>query len=810
MSKVALLAVLAAASVGADDRGLPGAADLGPRPEGRGAPFDAGDRYPSPWGDRVLLRQPGRWVITFREAPNPEARLEAARSAAKVGGDDLAQRRLYRNMMLVEERGPSRSMTALRSALEQTGDPVVINPYFIDPESGLGNALTDELIVRLKPGVDAKDYFGPAQRVRPLLLNGPEYIVALTNASHAFVLAEVARQAADPRVEWAEPNMVSEMRTQYRPNDLLFGDQWHHDHIGQNGAQPDEDVRTPQAWDIVRGGSNTIVIAILDDGVEWTHPDLAANVFTNIGDNDNDGLDDDGNGVIDDAVGYDFLLGANVALPQTTNDNHGTACAGMAAAVGHNNRGVSGSAFRARILPVTVLGGVLPFAARAQAIRYAAGLDGAGNQVWRGADILSLSWVGTRDAAGDSALTAATTSGRNGLGCPVFAATGNDASGYVRYQLNVMTNFAAGDYRIRFEYFKDLAVSNGLDTVWLGHVHLPDASRSYLTFNSLDLPAGWSVGGSAPFTLEDDPAFAYGLGRYQARSGAILDGQNSWIQTPVFTYEPTNTGYFTLWTDTEAGVSAPTYPPVGNEGDWVWVRVFEVATGNWSNYFYEAGVPGSRRNVDGNAISTNTWPSGQTNVIGVGGVTDMGYRYHGSQYLAAGLQFVAPTAGGKEGVWTTDRVGTNGYNRAAGTNGDYTAFSGTSAATPLAAGIGALLLSTDTNLTRSQVRARMRAACDKVGEVTYTAGTNLFYGYGRVNAYRTLLSNDLPAAAYASNDVVRNQREYFAAGTQAFGKAYTVEPSGVVTARAGDRVRLAPGFRAESGSVFRARIDPAL
>jgi subtilisin family serine protease len=96
-------------------------------------------------------------------------------------------------------------------------------------------------------------------------------------------------------------------------------------------------------------------------------------------------------------------------------------------------------------------------------------------------------------------------------------------------------------------------------------------------------------------------------------------------------------------------------------------------------------------------------------------------------------------------VWTTDRVAPTATTRPPGTNGDYTAFSGTSAATPLAAGIGALLLSTDTNLTRSQVRARLRASCEKVGEVTYTAGTNLFYGYGRVNAYRALLTNDLPA-----------------------------------------------------------------
>ena len=810
MNRAALLAVLFATQALADDRDLPGAADPNaPRVE-RTVPVDAGDRYPSPWGESALLRKPGQWVITFREGLDPFERLEAARSEAKLMRDDFAERKLYRRMMLVEERGKGRPMAALRRALERAGDVVAINPYFIDPASGLGNAVTDELIVRLKPGVDAKDYFGAEMaRARPLFLKGPEYVLALTNADHAFVLAEVARHAADPRIEWAQPNMVSEMKKLYQPNDLLFAEQWHHDHIGQNGAKTNEDIRTPQAWDMVRGGSNTIVIAIMDDGVEWTHPDLAANTFTNTGDNDNDGVDDDGNGVADDAIGYDFLLGTNISLPQTTNDNHGTACAGMAAAVGNNNLGVAGSAFRARILPVTVLGGVLPFASRAQAIRYAAGLDGAGNQVWRGADILSLSWTGTRDASGDSALTAAITAGRNGRGCPVFAATGNDASGYSLFNMRFLTNFPAGPYMLRFEYYKDAAASNGFDAAWIGHVRLPDADHTYVTFDSLDLPDGWTVGGNAPFAIEDDPQFAYGLGRYQARSGAILDGQTSWIQTPQFNLDLTNTGSFSLWVDTEAGVQPWTYPPFANEGDWVFVRVFNVNSGTWSTVAYDAGVPGNRRNVNGNPVSTNSWPAGQTNVIGVGGVTDMGYRYDGSEFLAAGLQFVAPTAGGKEGVWTTDRVSTNGYDATAGTNGNYTSFSGTSAATPLAAGVAALILSANTNLTFIQLRQRMRVSCDQIGDVTYTGvGTNLYYGYGRVNAYRALLSNSIPASVTISNDTVRNTREYYPIATQTVRHAYTVEAGGDVTMSTTTRIVIGEGFSARTGSAFRATSGP--
>ena len=808
MSGRPLMALLLAASVvGAEPPGaMPPGVPARPAPA---VPVDAGDRAPSGAGQRVLLRQPGRWVATVRKGAEAKTVLAAARQTAGLADPAGGTGRVLMGRLVQFDADEP-----VRRAAAASADVEVVNPYFQDAASGLGAAVTDELIVRLKPGTEPAVYFGKdGPRARPLFLNGPEYLLTLTNGAADFVLAEAARHAADPRVEWVEPNLVVQVRLDYQPNDLMFGDQWHHDHTGQNGARTNADVRTPQAWDLVRGGSNNVVIAILDNGVQWTHPDLVGNAFVNAGDNNSNGLDDDGNGVADDAIGYDFTLGLPSSLPVATNDNHGTACAGMAAAVGNNGLGVAGSAFRARFLPVTIFSSSTntSLAARAQAIRYAGGLDGAGNQVWRGADILSMSWTDTPDASGNSALTAVQTSGRNGKGCVVFGSSGNDASGYANYRLNVLTNLPAGNYFLQFEYFKDAASTSGYDTVWIGHVRLPDADRTWLTFDSTNLPPGWSVGGNAPFAIEDDPEFAYGMGRYQARSGLIGNGQVSWIRTPVFTLAPTNMGFVSAWVDSEAGLTGWNYPPVANDGDWLFVRAFNVSNAAWSSFGYEAGTPGNRRNFNGDVVATNAhWPSVQTNVIGVGGITDMGYRYAGSQYRLTGLEFVAPTAGGREGVWTTDRTGTNGYNNAAGTNGDYTAFSGTSAATPLAAGIGALLLSVDTNLTRSQVRARLRASCDQVGEVTYTAGTNLFYGYGRVNAYRALLSNELPIAAYASNDVVRNQREYFAAGTQTFGKAYAVEPIGVVTARAGDRVRLAPGFRAESGSVFRARIDPAL
>src|SRR6185295_3067121 len=109
-----------------------------------------------------------------------------------------------------------------------------------------------------------------------------------------------------------------------------------------------------------------------------------------------------------------------------------------------------------------------------------------------------------------------------------------------------------------------------------------------------------------------------------------------------------------------------------------------------------------------------------------------------SQY-GGDLDFVAP--GGENGgatVFSTDRTGTNGDNNAAGPAGDYAGSQGTSFACPLAAGIGGLVLSVNPNLSPAQVRDILRKTAAKIGGVPYTNGTNLYYGYGRLDALKAV------------------------------------------------------------------------
>ena len=144
-----------------------------------------------------------------------------------------------------------------------------------------------------------------------------------------------------------------------------------------------------QAWDSVRGDG--IVVAVTDTGLDFAHPDIDANVWTNPGEIANNGIDDDGNGLIDDFRGWDFV-GPSWTSPAPDNDptdvhGHGTHVAGTIAAEGNNATGVVGVAFRARIMALRGLddAGSGGDAQLANAIVYAAD---------EGADVINASWGG--------------------------------------------------------------------------------------------------------------------------------------------------------------------------------------------------------------------------------------------------------------------------------------------------------------------------------------------------------------------------------------------------------------------------------
>ncbi len=142
------------------------------------------------------------------------------------------------------------------------------------------------------------------------------------------------------------------------PDDPSFSQQWGMHNTGQVGGIPDSDIDAPEAWDLAT--ASDVVVAVIDTGIQMgytyngqTHPDLQPNVFTNPGEVPSDGIDNDGNGYIDDVHGWDFKNEDNVVYNGI--DSHGTHVAGTVGAVGNNATGVTGVAWSVPILPMKFL-----------------------------------------------------------------------------------------------------------------------------------------------------------------------------------------------------------------------------------------------------------------------------------------------------------------------------------------------------------------------------------------------------------------------------------------------------------------------
>jgi UPF0755 protein len=181
------------------------------------------------------------------------------------------------------------------------------------------------------------------------------------------------------KIEVIEPNYI--YHASFIPSDPYFSEAWYFKKIGAE-----------KAWDIVFGGKEEITIALIDSGVDINHPDLKDNIWINSKEIPNDGIDNDGNGFIDDINGWDFVENKPDPTPKffpswtISGMNHGTVIAGLSSA-SLNNQGVVGLAFKTKIMPIRVLNnrgeGTLENVIK--------GIDYA---IKNKADIINLSFVG--------------------------------------------------------------------------------------------------------------------------------------------------------------------------------------------------------------------------------------------------------------------------------------------------------------------------------------------------------------------------------------------------------------------------------
>ena len=199
--------------------------------------------------------------------------------------------------------------------------------------------IQDEIIVRFREGVHeynkALAHFGLAAKAKKVFktLRGLELVKLPPGLS---VKEAVKLYQQHPDVLYAEPNYI--VKALVVPNDPSFGDLWGLHNIGQAGGTNDADTDAPEAWGITTGSSD-VVVAVIDTGVDYNHQDLSENMFRNQADCNNNGVDDDGNGFVDDCYGVDT---ANDDSDPMDDHNHGTHVAGMIGAVGDNSVGVVG------------------------------------------------------------------------------------------------------------------------------------------------------------------------------------------------------------------------------------------------------------------------------------------------------------------------------------------------------------------------------------------------------------------------------------------------------------------------------------
>jgi subtilisin family serine protease len=567
---------------------------------------------------------------------------------------------------------------------------------------------TDEIVVKLRPGGTKKELDTIAASlqltvIKTLWGTSDEYALRL-NSPSGDPLEKARLLYESKHFQWAEPNFIRQYQKFSTPNDPLFGQQWHLNNTGQGGGVAGADVKAPAAWNVTTG-STAITIAVVDDGAEKTHEDLAANIFTNPGEIPGNGIDDDHNGFIDDVNGWDFSNNDNDTSPMSVDDNHGTAVSGVAAARGNNSTGVSGACQNCKILPVKIFSpDYAGDTAVANALRYAATF----------ADVINNSWGGGAPSATlQSAIQTATTSGRGGKGSVVLFAAGNFASGNFTITGPALP---AGTHRFRWTYSKDVSLSAGDDTMWLSWALFPGGTLT--TFESGTLPAGWSTGGNASWTIVNDPRHSDegACLTHAVKPGAMIDNQSAYIE--VVKTVPAGPFLSYQWVSSEQNFDGVTLEiDLDNNGS------VDLATSLISGVpFIDTGV---------------AYPAAYPESIAVGASSNFDCRAHYSQF-GPEIAWVAPSSAGplNLGIETTDRTGSSGYDAT-----NYTStFGGTSSATPLSSGIAALLLSRNPSLTRAQVKTAMQNTADKVGPQAYVSGRNDRYGFGRLNASAALLS----------------------------------------------------------------------
>jgi len=497
-----------------------------------------------------------------------------------------------------------------------------------------------------------------------------------------------------PRVEYAEPNYVK--RLHYTPDDPLFGEQWGYHNTGQDiqgvAGTPDADIDAVEAWDLEKGYGGPPVVAVIDSGVDLDHPDLADQLWVNGDEVPGNGVDDDGNGYVDDYHGYNW---AGIAHYSFTDSPWGL---GANANTRLFAQSITGTGGYLRSLAVLVSKVGNPDQPILLGVRSSLG----------GPDLATASIQ-------PSEVPASADFVERELSSQVWLNEGTT------YYLTFRTeqNSSSDHYRLFDNY------GEGYDWYREGHEWRWDASSSsWVAYTDADF-FFWTTANPVPHDDNGHGTHCAGIsgartGNYLGVAGTcpgarVMPLKVADCSGSLFEFDWIRALYYAA--DNGADVVSMSFG--GPEASILGRLAVEYAHDKGVVIFASAGNSGD---------STLQYPAGYDYVIGVGATDNRDDVASFSTYNSS-VDLSAPGVD----VLSTMPTYPAGLN-ALGFDQDYDFASGTSMACPVAAGVGALLLARNPGLTPEQVQAILQGQADDKG----SPGRDDYYGYGRVNAYRSL------------------------------------------------------------------------
>jgi subtilisin family serine protease len=374
----------------------------------------------------------------------------------------------------------------------QSSPALETNPHHSDNAPAELEYNPNEVIIKFKSGVQTAEVNTLQSNLRATTLETTRTLGAQLWQIEGMTADEaVAAYANDPRVEYIVPNYLRSLAQ--TPNDPSFGQLWGLNNTGQTGGTPDADIDAPEAWEL-NTGSSDVVVGVIDTGVDYNHPDLAANIWTNPGEIAGDGIDNDGNGYVDDVHGYDFSDGDSDPFDY---HGHGTHVSGTIGAVGDNGTGVVGANWSAQIMALKIFPNASDFNI-IQAIEYSANM---------GVKITNNSWGGGPGSpALEDAIAYAGSLGQLFIAAAGNGSQDNDTNPFypASFDLDNIISVAATDHndlKAGFSHYGVTSVDLGAPGVNV-YSTLPGNNYGYLSGTSMATP---HVSGVAALLLSQYP-----------------------------------------------------------------------------------------------------------------------------------------------------------------------------------------------------------------------------------------------------------------------------------------------------------------